>query len=701
MLELLAPAGSMEALRAAVQNGANAVYLGVGPFNARQGARNFTLETLREAVQYAHIRGVAVHLTVNTLVSDRECPQAAELIRAAARAEVDAFIVQDLGVLALCRQIAPHIPIHASTQMTIHSLDGVHQAAALGVSRVVLSRELPKEEIARICRNSPVEIEVFVHGALCMCYSGQCYMSGVIGRRSGNRGQCAQPCRLPYGFNGPAKNTYPLSLKDSCLADRISDMERMDVSCLKLEGRMKRPEYVAVITDIYARLIREGRKPTAAEKKDLELAFSRSGFTADYWQGRHGPAMFGTRPENTPEPKELFAAARAKYEKDDACTVPIHFSCSCQAGQPVSLTVWDDGGHVAAAEGPIPEPAQNKALTASDLEARLQKTGGTAFRCTDGSADVADGLFLSAGAVNALRRDALAALENTRCAVPVRREQDFSPLPDLDCTADTPALTVSVTTWAQAEALLPLAPAHIDLPLELLAERDALPDFAGEWCAILPRVWRDRNEPQLQTWLAHAKKLGVTSALAGNIGHLPLLRDAGLTICGDFGLNVFNSRSLDYLRRKELSSACLSFELRFPQMRDIQKLIPAEAIVYGRLPLMITENCLVQNETGCHLSEAGDAVPQQAPCRKPNDLQDRTGAKFPLLPAYGHRTEIQNSAPVWLADKLEWKHCGLTYARLRFTTEAPAECADIFRAYQTGAPASGPFTRGLYYRGVD
>ena len=249
--------------------------------------------------------------------------------------------------------------------------------------------------------------------------------------------------------------------------------------------------------------------------------------------------------------------------------------------------------------------------------------------------------MLSAGAVNALRRDALAALENARCAVPVRREQDFSPLPNLDCTADTPTLTVSVTTWAQAEALLPLAPARIDLPLELLAERDALPDFAGEWCAILPRVWRDRNEPQLRTWLAHAKKLGVTSALAGNIGHLPLLRDAGLTIRGDFGLN------------------------------------------------------------GCPLSEAGDAVPQQAPCRKPNDLQDRTGAKFPLLPAYGHRTEIQNSTPVWLADKPEWKHCGLTYARLRFTTETPAECADIFRAYQTGAPASGPFTRGLYYRGVD
>ena len=647
-LELLSPAGSPEALRAAVQSGCGAVYLGWGNFNARRSAKNFSDEEFADAIRYCHLRGVRVFLTLNTLLTDRELPLALDAARTACRLGVDSVLVQDWGLFALLREALPDLPLHASTQMSVFTAGGANEVYGDGCERVVIARECSREDTAAICKACPAEIEIFGHGALCMCYSGQCEMSALIGGRSGNRGTCAQPCRLPYGFNGPAKNTYPLSLKDSCLADRISDMERMDVSCLKLEGRMKRPEYVAVITDIYARLIREGRKPTAAEKKDLELAFSRSGFTADYWQGRHGPAMFGTRPENTPEPKELFAAARAKYEKDDARTVPIHFSCSCQAGQPVSLTVWDDDGHVAAAEGPIPEPAQNKALTATDLEFRLQKTGGTAFRCTDGSADVADGLFLSAGAVNALRRDALAALENARCAVPVRREQDFSPLPDLDCTADTPALTVSVTTWAQAEALLPLSPAHIDLPLELLAERDA-----------------------------------------------------GLTIRGDFGLNVFNSRSLDYLRRKELSSACLSFELRFPQMRDIQKLIPAEAIVYGRLPLMITENCLVQNETGCHLSEAGDAVPQQAPCRKPNDLQDRTGAKFPLLPAYGHRTEIQNSAPVWLADKPEWKHCGLTYARLRFTTEAPAECADIFRAYQTGAPASGPFTRGLYYRGVD
>ena len=700
-LELLSPAGSPEAMRAAVQSGCGAVYLGWGDFNARRSAKNFTDEEFATAIRYCHVRGVRVFLTLNTLLTDRELPLALDAARTACRLGVDSVLVQDWGLFDLLRQALPDLPLHASTQMSVFTSGGVDELYRDGCERVVIARECSGADTAAACRSCPAEIEIFGHGALCMCYSGQCEMSALIGGRSGNRGTCAQPCRLPYGFNASAKNAYPLSLKDSCLAGRIAEMERMGVSCLKLEGRMKRPEYVAVITDIYSRLIREGRKPTPAEKKDLELAFSRSGFTEDYWQGRRGPAMFGTRPENAPEPKELFAAARTRYEKGDARTVPIHFSCVCQSGQPASLTVWDEDGHAVTVSGAVPEPAQNKALTAADLEARLQKTGGTAFRCADGSAQVEDGLFLSAGAVNALRRDALAALEEARCAVPERRELEFAPLPDADCAAEAPKLTVSVSAWAQAEALLPLSPARLYVPLELLAERDALPELSGEWCAVLPRVWRDRDESQLRQWLAHARALGVTAALAGNIGHLSILRNSGLRIYGDSGLNVFNSRALNYLRQKGLASACLSFELRFPQLRDIQKILPAEAIVYGRLPLMITENCLVQNETGCRLSEENAAVPRQAPCRKPNYLQDRTGARFPLLPAYGHRTEIQNSAPVWLADKPEWKHCGLSFARLRFTTETPEECRKIYRAYLDGSPALDTFTRGLYYRGVD
>ena len=700
-LELLSPAGSPEALRAAVQSGCGAVYLGWGAFNARRGAKNFTDEEFAAAIRYCHVRGVRVFLTLNTLVTDRELPAALDAARTACRLGVDSVLVQDWGLFSLLRETLPDLPLHASTQMSLFTSGGANEVYHDGCERVVLARECSREDIAAVCRACPAEVEVFGHGALCMCYSGQCAFSALIGGRSGNRGTCAQPCRLPYGFNAPAKNTYPLSLKDSCLASRLEDMADMGVSCVKLEGRMKRPEYVAVVTDIYARLIRERRRPTPAEAQALELAFSRSGFTEDYWLGRHGPAMFGTRPENTPEPKELFAAARARCEKDDARTVPVHFSCILAADTPASLTVSDGDGHTVTVSGPTPELAQNKALTAAEVSARLQKTGGTAFRCADCAAQVAGGLFLSAGALNALRRDALSALEEARCAVPHRRELPVPPLPDLDCAAPSPALTVSVASWAQAEALLPLSPARLCVPLEILAEQTALPAFSGEWCAILPRVWRDSDEPQLRAWLAHAKAMGVTAALAGNLGHLPLLRDSGLTVSGDFGLNVFNSRALDYLRRKNLAAACLSFELRFPQMRDMQKVIPAEAIVYGRLPLMITENCLVQNGTGCRLSERGAVVPQDAPCRKPNYLQDRTGARFPLLPAYGHRTELQNSAPLWLADKPDWRHCGLRFARLRFTTESPADCAAIFRAYENGAPAPAAFTRGLYYRGVD
>ena len=298
--------------------------------------------------------------------------------------------------------------------------------------------------------------------------------------------------------------------------------------------------------------------------------------------------------------------------------------------------------------------------------------------------------YLSAAAVNALRRDALDALTEERTRPPERREHfPPPPLPDIDCSGDTPRFTVSVADAAQlTEDLLALRPARVYVPLEALAALPALPAGETEWCAALPRVWRDRDEPQLQTWLAHAKALGVTGALAGNIGHLPLLRDSGLYIYGDFGLNVFNSYSLEYLRQKGLRSACVSFELRLAQIRDLKKPLPAEAIVYGRLPLMITENCLVKNSGHCR-------------CGQPNVLRDRTGAAFPLLPAFGCRTEIQNDRPLWLADLPDYRRLGLSCARLRFTTESPQECVRVYRAYLDGEPPQGEFTRGLCKRGVE
>ena len=308
-MELLSPAGHWEAMAAAVQNGADAVYLGCGSLNARRGAKNFTAKDLPRVRDYCRLRGVKVYLTLNTLASDREMAEAEDLLRRASRCGVDGVIVQDWGLAALAREIVPDLPLHGSTQMTVHSLAGVEKAAALGMKCVVLGRELSEADIRHICRHSPIDIEVFAHGALCMCWSGQCAMSAIIGQRSGNRGLCAQPCRLPYRMDN-GKAGHPLSLKDMNLASHLGELEEMGVSVLKLEGRMKRPEYVAVITRIYAALLREKRLPTAEELKALEQAFSRSGFTDGYWRGKTGPHMFGTRPENTPSPDGLFREAR-------------------------------------------------------------------------------------------------------------------------------------------------------------------------------------------------------------------------------------------------------------------------------------------------------------------------------------------------------------------------------------------------------
>lgn len=680
--ELLAPAGSPEALRAAVDSGADAVYLGWGGFNARRGAENFDQEGFAQALAYCHIRGVRVFLTLNILLTDRELPGALDAARTASRLGVDAVLVQDWGLFDLLRHALPDLPLHASTQMSLFTSGGACEIAADGCERVVLARECSREETAEICRSCPAEIESFVHGALCMCYSGQCAMSALIGGRSGNRGRCAQPCRLPYGVNAAAKGQRPLSLKDSCLVDRLSEMVDMGVACLKIEGRMRRPAYVAAVTGVYHRLLQEKRGPTAEERDILERAFSRSGFTDAYWRGRTGPEMLGFRPENGDR-----APAAPPLE---ARRVPVRFLCRVKAGSPCALTAEDEERRRAVVSGPVPEPAGSRPLTPEGLAARLEKTGGTPYRCESVDARVDPGLFLPAAAVNALRRDALDALSAVRSAPPIRRELDPPPLPEDDCSQPSPRFTVSVASAAQlTKELLDFHPARVYVPLEVLAGLSSLPECGTEWCAVLPRVWRDRDEPLLRRWLERAKALGAAGALLGNLGHFPLVRGLGLRLYGDYGLNVFNSRSLAWLREKGLDAACLSFELRFAQIRDLKKVLPTEAIVYGRLPLMLTENCLIRNSGGgCR-------------CKEPNFLNDRTGAAFPLLPAFGHRTEVENSRRLWLADQPEYRSLGLAYARLRFTTEPPAECVRVYRGYLENAPAQGDFTRGLYQRGVE
>ena len=694
MLELLAPAGSMESVQAAVQNGADAVYLGFGDFNARRNAKNFTREQAEQAVSYCHLRGCKVHLTLNTLLTDRELPGAAEVARQASDMGVDAVIVQDLGVARMVRQVAPDLPMHASTQMTVHSLDGVKRCADLGFTRAVLSRELSRDQIEYICLHSPIEIETFGHGALCMCYSGQCYFSSVIGGRSGNRGLCAQPCRLKYGWNGRA-DQYPLSLKDMSLASYLQDLKKMGVACLKLEGRMKRPEYVAIVTGVYARALKENREPTPEEMAQLQAAFSRQGFTQGYFLDRKGPDMFGTRQEEEP-PRELYAQARATYENGENRKEPVRMYAMLRAGEPAQVAAEDALGHVARVEGPVPEAAVNVPLTREKVEGQLTRTGGTPFACEKITAHVDEGLSLPLSALNALRRQVLEELGQQRMEPPQRRSGEFHAGVRYENPKGAPALTVSVSQASQVtQELLDRKPALLYLPTE---EGAACPDLirrcqdAGvEVAALMPRICWDREWSKLEKELQEMKKLGVTQALAGTLDSARRAAQMGLEVRGDFGIGVYNSQTIKELKRMGLISGTASFELKFSQIRDLSKAIPLEAIVYGRLPLMITENCIVHNHTGRHS------------CQEGQTLTDRRGERFPVVKAWGCRNEILNGKTLFVADKAaDYQKLGLWAVRLMFTTETAEQCVQVLDRYQgKGRYKPADFTRGLYYRDVE
>ena len=693
MIELLAPAGSMDALRAAVQNGANAVYLGCGTFNARQGAKNFTIQTLAEAVKYCHVRGVQVHLTLNTLVSDRETEDCIKLINAAAEAGVDAFIVQDLGVVQLCRRIAPMVPLHGSTQMTVHSLPGVLLCAAWGMSRVVLSRELNKEEIRYICKHSPIEIEVFAHGALCMSYSGQCYLSAAIGGRSGNRGRCAQPCRQCYGYSR-RENRYPLSLKDNCMVTYLRELEAMGVASLKLEGRMKRPEYVAVVTDVYRRALDDG-KVTQEMMDALLAAFNRQGFTDGYYMDKLGKDMFGIRDEKNDEAPWM-REARQSYEGAENPLVNVALHMVVRQGIS-GLTVVDPDGRRCTVSGPVPEVARTQEITFEQLESRLSKTGGTPYRCVRVTADIDRGLTLSAAAINAMRRDALNQLTALRSRKETRQMYTMPKLQHVEGHRDAPGYTIAVTTREQiTPKVLKMNPQVLYVPLHILAGDETFTRQLAEAvrvAAVLPRIVHDGQMAKLREDMKKIRRWGVEEVLVGNLGLMLPAREAGMQIRGDYGLNVFNSISVLALKELELKSAMLSFEMTLPQVRDVSKPIETELLAYGRLPLMITENCLIRGKTGecaCHLSST--------------KLVDKTGAEFPVLrDGATCRSVLFNGKKLnWLDRQKDLSKLGLWAMRLYFTTENPQEVDRVLQSCVVPVKFDpGACTRGLYLRGLE
>ena len=686
-IEILAPAGNLDSLLAGIHSGADAVYFGYGELNARRNAKNFDEQSLAEASRLCKERGVKMHMTVNTMVYDREYDEVLRTLEIACKYGIDALIVQDLGVAKIVREAAPEMKMHASTQLTVHNVSGAWQAKELGFSRVVLAREMSREEILQVTTQVPVETEVFVHGALCMCVSGQCYMSSVIGERSGNRGLCAQPCRLPFASGRKGDSGYALSLKDLSLADRVKELMALGVDSFKIEGRMKRPEYVAAAVSQFKEAVRGAQ----ADMDLMAAGFSRSGFTKGYFDAKLGQEMFGTRQKEDVLASQKVLKKLSDMASKDVPRVGVDFSFTMKENEPAVLTASDGEGHTVQAQGEIPQQAL-KAPTTKELVWRsLEKTGGTFYYLNSLTCDLGEGLIYPASQLNSLRREALDKLTQLRGEIheiPFHKLEK-QPVPKhIGVQGEKLPLRAAVREIAQITERMGEVCELISVPLdELLKNKNNLPkEIVPKISVSLPRVVFGDDEKYLAERLTECKHLGIGHLSTGNLGGVYLGRKMGFVLHGEFGLNIANAGCLAEYERLGLSDCLLSFELSLARARAVGGTLPRGLLIYGKLPLMVTRNCPIR------LSGCKD-------CKGFGTLTDRKKEVFEVRCTGRRYSEIFNSKPVYLADKMD-EVSGIDYGLLSFTSEGAKQVDRILLRYtQTHEPMEN-ITRGLYYRNV-
>ena len=688
-IEILAPVGNEEMLRAAVFSGADAVYLGFSGFNARTSADNFNADTLKDAVAFCHARGVAVHVALNTTVYGGELPALEQAIRAVAASGADAVICQDLAVATLIDKIAPQLPRHGSTQMSVHSLQGALELKELGFTRVVLARELSMPEVEHITKHCGIETECFVHGALCMCVSGQCYMSAFLGGRSGNRGSCAGPCRLPFEANalpeGKPGRLHHLSLKDNSVIDKLDKLQALGVASAKIEGRLRTPEYVAAAVSACL----AGREGRAYDRDLLKNAFSRSGFTSGYLDGKIDGTMFGVRSEaDAEQTKKTLPMLRELYRRERS-RVPVKMKLEIEEGGE-KLTVTDADGSKAFAYGDAePQPARTDPT--ESLHRSLAKTGGTPFAVEDQDITVEmDGgpWFIPGGAVNELRREALDALLKKREVLrPWPTTEEHVPALPLRTLPPHRTLRARFESWEQVPERALDGIEYLILPI---AQADRVPrEWRAKTLLELPRVMFGKLEEDTARRIAATQDAGFAGYEVSNIAHLRLCR--GLPMSGSFGLNIANQLAAQFYADNGLGSMLILPEVKDSDISTIApthngRPVPTGVLVYGHMPLMITRACPLQNIHDC------------AHCDKTGVLTDRKAKKFPVRCGLGVRT-IYNPVPIYMGDKPG--ALTVDYGVAYFTLESREEAAKILEMIRTHAPFEGDFTRGLYFKGTN
>ena len=688
-IEILAPVGNEEMLRAAVFSGADAVYLGFSGFNARTSANNFDADTLKDAVRFCHARGVAVHVALNTTVYGGELPALEAAIRAVAASGADAVICQDLAVATLIGRIAPQLPRHGSTQMSVHSLQGALELKELGFTRVVLARELSLPEVEHITKHCGIETECFVHGALCMCVSGQCYMSAFLGGRSGNRGSCAGPCRLPFEANalpeGKPGRLHHLSLKDNSVIDKLDQLQALGVASAKIEGRLRTPEYVAAAVSACL----AGREGRAYDRDLLKNAFSRSGFTSGYLDGKIDGTMFGVRSEaDAEQTKKTLPMLRELYRRERS-RVPVKMKLEIEEGGE-KLTVMDADGNKAFAYGDAePQPARTDPT--ESLHRSLAKTGGTPFAASaeDITVEMDGGpWFVPGSAVNELRREALDALLKKREVLrPWPTTDENVPALPLRTLPSRRTLRARFENWEQVPERALDGIEYLILPI---AQADRVPrEWRAKTLLELPRVMFGRLEEDTARRIAATQDAGFAGYEVSNIAHLRLCR--GLPMSGSFGLNITNQLAAQFYADNGLGSMLILPEVKDGDISTIApthdgRPVPTGVLVYGHMPLMVTRACPLQNIHDC------------AHCDKTGVLTDRKAKKFPVRCGLGVRT-IYNPVPIYMGDKPG--ALTVDYGVAYFTLESREEAAQILDMIRTHAPFEGDFTRGLYFKGTN
>ena len=748
-VELLAPAGNVEGFLGAIHAGADAVYLGGNKYGARAYADNFTTEELIFCIRYAHLFGRKVYLTVNTLMKDSEIEELYDYIRPLYEAGLDACIVQDLGAFSYLKRYFPDMELHASTQMTITGAHGAALLKEMGATRIVPARELSLKEIEHIKQQTGLELETFIHGAICYCYSGQCLFSSILGGRSGNRGRCAQPCRLPYQVTlantstGP-KNTnksakhmntelYPLSLKDMCTLEHIEALMDAGIDSFKIEGRMKKPEYTAGVTAIYRKYIdlkkKHPDKALSFDPKDLEKLsklYIRSELQDGYYFKQNGADMVTLKsPAYSGSDDALLREIRSRYI-DTKPRLPVSMYATLVTGEKVSLTcIYEET--IVTVEGDVAQQAQNMPLSRESIEKQFRKLGDTCFEAEHIEIYTDDNCFYPVKALNELRRQAINLLENKiieghgLCAGrSLNTSSDKLPTTHPDPTSNetsVPGWTLVISTPEQLNALAEACKVNGCVPLkriyiesEVLATTLDATAYISTICehqpdasfyVALPYVMRLKDEKKLQA-LADACTGGALKGLfqgflVRNLEEYAFLKGIGYLgeIRSDAGVYIWNREALSFWQ-KRLDGVHCPIELNKKEWKQLFGKEAFEKLVYGRIPMMITANCVAKTTAGClHGTDTSIGY-----------LTDRYQKQFPVHTICEYCLNVvYNSVPVSLHKDIQTSLHEYD-KKLQLTVENKAETLSIlnfFKKIAAGQLTEPPFkdyTTGHEKRGV-